>query len=661
MTSLNLKRRDAFNVIQEENGRPAQKEHLCNFVLSSWPTEKLNDRDTQSVRNEVSRLFSKIMSKWEASSRKLETFEKKHGKWLEEIEIISVKVSETKKRGRPEVSFSDAKPRAKRAKCEDLVETYSAENLLYAASMKYRKEGNLSVAKILKLIHDDPKCASLVLEAYESSSQKKEEKVLTNSEALACLLDGNFSKMQYMLIRKKCISRAIALFPPYKCVLLEKKKCYPGGITVSQTKAEVDLQSLLDNDSLRLITLLQEIGSHFEPGKTYKFKFYHKIGADGSGDHSEYKQRFNEDGASDKSILLTAICPLQLQFENPQDPFIAEGMPKVMWTNPSPSSTKFCKPLRIQMIKESRESALAEEAYISEKISAVTPSVVTCESEALIHITHDIKITMVDGKVRGYLANTPDSNCYVCGARPVQMKASISLKRPVEVSYFKYGLPVLHVRIRLLECVLHISYKLDIKKWKANESLYADRKTRIQTQIRQELGILVDGIKRGAGSTNDGNTSSKFFKNPEIVSNITGFDLDLLKRFGVIQTALASGCPINIEAFRKYGLDTNQLYEELYPWYYMPPSLHIILIHGADIMETLELPMGAYSEEALEASNKYVRSFREFRSRKISREANLQDVFCRLLLNGDVYLSSKRSYPATSKESYPPEVQQLLL
>ena len=42
----------------------------------------------------------------------------------------------------------------------------------------------------------------------------------------------------------------------------------------------------------------------------------------------------------------------------------------------------------------------------------------------------------------------------------------------------------------------------------------------------------------------------------------------------------------------------------------MACAVHHILIHGADIIESLELPIGAYSEEALEARNNYIRAFR---------------------------------------------------
>jgi len=51
---------------------------------------------------------------------------------------------------------------------------------------------------------------------------------------------------------------------------------------------------------------------------------------------------------------------------------------------------------------------------------------------------------------------------------------------------------------------------------------------------------------------------------------------------------MASGYEININAFQQYAMDT----AKLYPWYYMPASVHTILIHGATVIESALLPIG---------------------------------------------------------------------
>lgn len=98
----------------------------------------------------------------------------------------------------------------------------------------------------------------------------------------------------------------------------------------------------------------------------------------------------------------------------------------------------------------------------------------------------------------------------------------------------------------------------------------------------------------GKGNTNDGNTARRFFSNPEISSEITGINLNLIKRFKNILTAISCGHEINAEAFNSYALDTANLFVDLYPWYYMPASVHKILIHGADVIRFAILPIGNY-------------------------------------------------------------------
>lgn len=96
----------------------------------------------------------------------------------------------------------------------------------------------------------------------------------------------------------------------------------------------------------------------------------------------------------------------------------------------------------------------------------------------------------------------------------------------------------------------------------------------------------------GKGTSNDGNTARRFFKNSQKSADITGVDKNLIQRFGNILSAMASGYEVNIPKFELYTKDTAKLFIFLYPWYYMPSSVHKILIHGADVINAALLPIG---------------------------------------------------------------------
>ena len=72
----------------------------------------------------------------------------------------------------------------------------------------------------------------------------------------------------------------------------------------------------------------------------------------------------------------------------------------------------------------------------------------------------------------------------------------------------------------------------------------------------------------------------------------------------------------------------------------MPPSLHKLLEHGFQIADQLDLPIGAYSEEAQEASNKAVRNARLYHTAKVSRQNAMENQFHYLLIRTDPVISS---------------------
>lgn len=89
-----------------------------------------------------------------------------------------------------------------------------------------------------------------------------------------------------------------------------------------------------------------------------------------------------------------------------------------------------------------------------------------------------------------------------------------------------------------------------------------------------------------------------------------GFDKKLLQRLKVILAVISSYNEINVEMFKEYCYETAKEYKRLYNWYYMPPSLHVILIHGWRVIEKMILPIGMFSEEAQECINKYIKKYK---------------------------------------------------
>lgn len=60
---------------------------------------------------------------------------------------------------------------------------------------------------------------------------------------------------------------------------------------------------------------------------------------------------------------------------------------------------------------------------------------------------------------------------------------------------------------------------------KGDKAKLIERIKTILGRFRCETGLIVDQPKQGTGSTNDGNTARRFFRNPELLSNITNIDV----------------------------------------------------------------------------------------------------------------------------------------
>lgn len=288
-------------------------------------------------------------------------------------------------------------------------------------------------------------------------------------------------------------------------------------------------------------------------------------------------------------------------------------------------------------------------------------------NQKLLKVSHDLVLTMCDGKICQILSETAScSTCIICGAKPSEMNdlKKISQKQEKTQNYC-YGLSTLHAWIRFMELILHISYNLSFQKWSARtpeeKVLKEAEKRRVQQELKNKLSLKVDIPRQGSGTSNDGNTARKFFANPECVAGITKVDLNLIKQFAVILQVLASGKKIQLEKFQNYCFVTAQLFVSNYPWFYMPASVHKILLHGSKVIESLVLPIGMLSEEAQEARNKDYKNFREFHTRKCSRLANNEDIFHLLLISSDPLITSKRHILSKKHLNLDPEALALIL
>ena len=139
---------------------------------------------------------------------------------------------------------------------------------------------------------------------------------------------------------------------------------------------------------------------------------------------------------------------------------------QIVWQNSAPSSTRYCRPIKFLYIKETREVIVTEVQKIETQIDKLIPTKVELE-DFNFQVEATLILCMIDGKVCNALsAYTSSQVCYLCGATPKTMnKLNALSKHEVDLNMLALGLSPLHAYIRFMECLLHISYRLEIKKW----------------------------------------------------------------------------------------------------------------------------------------------------------------------------------------------------
>lgn len=627
------------------------KKKLIN--LTNCPKEGLD-----KLGKKIAGFKFRFKTRWIIARRIKAKFVMQNKKWLE-TPISFTLYGKQHRSGRPEIQFEQSSDRSKRLKTKDLRKNSPLSHLAFATKMNLRASGQPVASKLLEDIIRSPRRASKYRQAYEVFEDTHSRR-MSGEEALSTMVEAKLTKHQYSVIRSKDPER----FPPYNIVLEAKKACYPKkeDITITATSAEVTVQALLNHTSERVINVQKEIICGLKSKQSNNLRLISKWGFDGSSGHSSYKQMFigtrTQGDADDSSVFISSIVPIRLVCGNSDNT-------NVVWQNPRPSSTRYCRPIKINFAKESTQLAIAEKNRISAQIKNLTSSPVALDGK-IIMVSHELILTMVDGKICNALTDTASTQrCYICGASSKEFNSiDKMLTRPHKPSTLEFGLSVLHCWIRLFECLLHVGYKLPIKKWQArnqDKEIVAKHKANIQKEFKNRMGLIVDQPKPGFGNSNDGNTARRFFRNADLASEITGVDKKIIERMHVILVTISSGYDINIDNLRKFSLDTAKYFVKLYPWYYMPPTVHKLLIHGPDVISNALLPIGQLSEEAQEARNKDFKKYRENYSRKCSREKCNEDIFNLMLVTSDPVITSYRKLPKKQLNRFPKEVYDLII
>ncbi|XP_041448468.1 uncharacterized protein LOC121404022 [Drosophila obscura] len=507
---MSIPRRHIFSVWYSEKVATKKCAAVEKYVFSNvFNNNNYSQLEYKAVNQRIYSFVAQLQQKWKRAHRTLEIFEKYNKEWLDADSIFYVEPEKAVRSvGRPSKEFEDCSLKTKLNKAKSLANEATNEELMLAARVSLYKAGKRNASRAVSLLSSDEEVVAKTIKC-ESSDPKLPIK-FSPEEALAIYIDGRFTKHSYKLVQAKTRSNNANVFPSYDLLRTAKLMCYPKDVKVTDSSAEVPLQCLVDHTVSRIVQSSKIIFEKMNETDNI-ITAVHKWGCDGSSGHSMYRQGYSEfeENKTDEYMFTICIVPLQINMG-----------PIVIWQNSRPSSTRFCRPIKIVCEKETSSLVKLEVDKINKQILEILPT--TFQN---FQIQHKFHMTMIDGKIFSVIAESSNQTCGICGATPSVMNNLKS--RTPDTNLYQYGLSTLHAWIRCLECILHIAYRLPFEKWqirKSDKDAAEQHKKHIQNRVKKEMSLLVDIPMPGAGNTNNGNTARRFFQQPTLASEITGVD-----------------------------------------------------------------------------------------------------------------------------------------
>lgn len=252
------------------HSKQGTEKEKCQHVLGtltemSLLSENIENIDMEILSDRISNLCKRFSCYWKKTYSSKSKLIEKYADWLAVMEYIDVNrnivpriLQETDNvdssascsRGRPKKDFNDSSKRTKRRRLAELSNfDSSAVNTLLNTS------GDASF-----------------------SSTKIDE-----NDVLSLIAEAKLTRHQYLLI-KNFIDTKISKgsMPSYQSIVKAKKQCYPPIITVTESSAEVELQSLLDHTATRILESQKDVLDRVPSQSLDKISLIGKWGFDGS-------------------------------------------------------------------------------------------------------------------------------------------------------------------------------------------------------------------------------------------------------------------------------------------------------------------------------------------------------------------------------------------
>ena len=384
--------------------------------------------------------------------------------------------------------------------------------------------------RVVKLAVESEDSAKQICETID----KKKCEPIQPQVALGMYLHLRMSKDKYknlaMITNRAAKFR---IFPNYDELRVGKVVLRPKqGIRWNDIKAEVNLQQLLNHTLERIVQvggedLDKKLGDATGViGCTMTFTY----GYDAATGQRRYKQRYTKSkyNSSDESMFACVLNPLLLEDFN--------GI--CLWKNLIPQSPLFVRPILHEYAKETEEYVAKIQKKLDSDIAALKPVKVKTKAGHELEIRIELLLTMIDGKVFNHLTKTRAKDCPSCGCNQAQINdfknVGTELFRPTPAG-LRHGIQPLHGWIKFSMNLLNLSKNKPVYEAKATgaraKELREQQKRKLQKQFLR-IGLRIEYPSQfGFGSSIDGNTARRAFRDYKTLAKILDISENLVKRY----------------------------------------------------------------------------------------------------------------------------------
>ena len=399
---------------------------------------------------------------------------------------------------------------------------------------------------------------------------------------------------------------------------------------------ETTLTRMLGNPETNIVNRLVSEGSN-------EISIQMKWGADGQSSQENYRNATVDDSS------IYSVCLGLLKIKSTKSG-------EILYADPHPNSPFSCRQVVLGFMKETRERIIQEYELIEEQLQNLQDFTLEVGGrQIMVNVERsEFFSTMWDGKstnvLSSHLSNKviATSSCHVCFAKQGDFSSNSS--RPVDPIILALGCSVLHCRIRAMEYLFNMACRKKVgHKTTEKSPEFKAQKEKLRKAFKEhpELKLDLFKVKKGAGNSNDGNSSKKFFDKAEITAKILGIEVEILTKFQFLLNEL--NCtdrrpdPIFFqqEADQLHTILTSEPYNQVM----LTQTVHRILCHGSQFIEALpeDVFPGQVSESSIEARNKYNRRYRLYNSFAGDFSKGLKGIFHRMMLTSDPVVYFKRN------------------